>query len=208
MKFLTSQRSYATALVLFLGAWLTEIVTAAPRAEVRSANALGPATAPVTIEFFSDLQCPQCARYEPIVKKLKIEYGDKVRLVLRHFPLGTHENAALASCAAEAAANQRKFWEMVDALYKTQWMWGRAPAPRAIFTDQARQLGLDVEKFQQDIDSQECRSRVGTDSMYADSVGVKTAPSVVINGYNVPNTEFSEDGFRAAIKTALTKAAQ
>jgi len=44
--------------------------------------------------------------------------------------------------------------------------------------------------------------------MYADSVGVKTAPSVVINGYNVPNTEFSEDGFRAAIKTALTKAAQ
>lgn len=208
MKFLTQQRPYSRVFLFLLGAWLAEMVSAAPRADLRTANALGPANAPVTIEFFSDLQCPQCARYEPIVKKLKTEYGDKVRLVLRHFPLGTHENAALASCAAEAAANQHKFWEMVDALYKTQWMWGRAPAPRAIFTDQARQLGLDVDKFQQDIDSQACRSRVGVDSMYADSVGVKTAPSVVINGYNVPNTEFSEDGFRAAIKTALTKAGQ
>ncbi len=49
----------------------------------RPANVLGPANAPVTIEFFSDLQCPQCARYEPIVKSLKTEFGDKVRMVLR-----------------------------------------------------------------------------------------------------------------------------
>jgi protein-disulfide isomerase len=176
--------------------------------EVRPANALGPASAPVTIEFFSDLQCPQCARFEPIVKQLKMEFGDRVRLVLRHFPLDTHENAALAACAAEAAANQHKFWEMVEALYKTQWMWGRAPAPRAILADEAKQVGLDLDKFEQDIDSPQCRSRVGSDSVYAESIGVKTAPSVVINGYNVPNSEFSEDGFRAAINAALAKSRQ
>src|SRR5438270_14012617 len=71
---------------------------AATRGEVRPANALGPANAPVTIEFFSDLQCPQCARYEPAVKSLQTEFGDKVRLVLRHLPFDTHENAAVAAC--------------------------------------------------------------------------------------------------------------
>ena len=196
----------ASFLLLLIASPLITIALAAPSDEVRPANALGPADASVTIEFFSDFQCPQCARYEPIIKSLKDEFGDKVRLVVRHFPLATHENAALAACAAEAAANQGRFWQMVDALYKTQWMWGRAPAPRAILRDQAKQVGLDVDQFEKDIDSPACRSRVGLDGMHAESLGVKTAPSVVINGYNVPNTEFSESGFRDAIKAALAKA--
>ena len=209
MKIPTSRKTYSTLLLVSItAAGLSMTALAAPKTEVRSANALGPATAPVTIEFFSDLQCPQCARYEPIVKSLKIEYGDKVRMILRHYPLGTHENAPLAACAAEAAANQHKFWEMAEALYKTQWMWGRAPVPRAVFADQAKQLGLDVDKFKQDLESDECRVRVGTDARYAETLGVKTAPSVVINGYNVPNSEFSESGFRSAIKAALAKAGQ
>jgi protein-disulfide isomerase len=178
----------------------------APVDQVRSANALGPANAPVTIEFFSDLQCPQCARYEPIVKSLKTEYGDKVRMILRHFPLSAHEHALPAAWAAEAAANQKKFWEMAEALYKSQWIWAKAPAPRAAFVDLAKQIGLDLDKFQTDMDNADVRERVAIDQQHAQSVGVKTAPSVVINGYNVPSTEFSEDGFRAAIKAALDKA--
>ena len=78
----------------------------------------------------------------------------------------------------------------------------------AIFMDQAKQLGLDLDEFQKDLESPECRARVGADAMYAKSIGVKTAPSVVINGYNVPNTEFSENGFRSAIRAALAKAGQ
>jgi len=182
---------------------------AAPGDQARfPTNVLGPESAPVTIEFFSDLQCPQCARYEPMVKSLKAEYGDKVRMILRHFPLPAHEHALPAAWAAEAASNQGKFWEMAEALYKTQWMWARAPAPRTIFVDQAKQLGLDVDKFQKDMDNPDVRDRIATDQAHAQAIGVKTAPSVVINGYNVPNTEFSENGFRAAIKAALTKAAQ
>ena len=176
--------------------------------DIRSANAMGPSNAPVLIEFFSDLQCPQCARYEPMVKAVRAEFGDKTRMVLRHFPLTAHEHALPASWAAEAAANQGKFWEMAEALYKTQWMWARAPAPRAIFMDQAKQLGLDLDKFQKDMDSAAVHDRITADQEHAQSVGVKTAPSVVINGYNVPNTEFSESGFRAAIKAALAKAGQ
>ncbi|HEY6071238.1 MAG TPA: thioredoxin domain-containing protein [Chthoniobacterales bacterium] len=176
--------------------------------EIRSANAVGPANAPVTIEFFSDLQCPQCARYEPMVKSVRGEFNDKVRMVIRHFPINTHEHAELAACAAEAAANQKKFWEMAEALYKTQWMWAKAPAPRTIIMDQAKQLGLDTDRFVKDMDGSEVRERIGMDMQRAKSLGVKLAPSVVINGYNVPNSQFSEDGFRNAIKAALAKAGQ
>ena len=176
--------------------------------KIRPSNALGPANAPVTIEFFSDLQCPQCARYEPMVKSVRNEFGNKARMVLRHFPLSTHEHALPAAWAAEAAANQGKFWERAEALYKTQWMWAKAPAPRVIFMDQAKEIGLDLDKFQKDMDSNEVRERITADQAHAQSVGVKTAPSVVINGYNVPNSEFSENGFRTAIKAALTKASQ
>lgn len=181
---------------------------AAPREEIRPANAVGRADAQVTIEFFSDMQCPQCARYEPMVKGIRDEFSDKVRMVIRHFPLKAHGHAELAACAAEAAANQKKFWEMVEALYKTQWMWAKAPAPRVIIMDQAKLLGLDLDQFQKDMDGNEVRDRIAADQHYAQSLGVKTAPSVVINGYNVPNTDFNENGFRTAIKTALAKPGQ
>ena len=176
--------------------------------DARPANILGPAGAPVTIEFFSDLQCPQCARYEPVVRSLKAEFGDKVRLIFRHFPLNEHKNAMLAACAAEAAAAQGKFWEMVDALYRTQWMWARAPVPRAILMDQAKQLGLDLYQFEKDLDSPECRERIGQDQDRGNALRLKSTPSIVINGYNVPNSELSENGIRAAIKAALAKAGQ
>lgn len=181
---------------------------AAPREEIRPANAVGRADAPVTIEFFSDMQCPQCARYEPMLKGIRGEFSDKVRMVIRHFPLKAHEHAELAACAAEAAAKQKKFWEMAEALYKTQWMWAKAPAPRVIIMDQAKLLGLDLDQFQKDMDGNEVRDRIAADQRYAQSLGIKTAPSVVINGYNVPNTDFNENGFRTAIKTALAKPSQ
>jgi protein-disulfide isomerase len=191
---------------IFLGLSFSTSALAGPADEIRPANALGPANAPVTIEFFSDLQCPQCARYEPMVKSVRAEFGDKVRMVIRHFPASTHEHAILAAWAAEAAANQHKFWEMVEALYKTQWMWGKAPAPRAIIMDQAKSLGLDLDRFEKDMGGSEVHERVEVDQIHGHSIGVKSLPSVVVNGYNVPNSEFSEDGFRAAIKAALTKA--
>src|SRR5437870_6376159 len=77
MKIFSSAKLLATPMALFLS---TMQLVAAPSDATRPANVLGPANAPVTIEFFSDLQCPQCARYEPIVKSLKTEFGDKVRI--------------------------------------------------------------------------------------------------------------------------------
>src|SRR5260370_30302017 len=205
MKNFPSVKLSATPMALLLS---TMQLAAAPSDATRPAKALGPANAPATIEFFSDLQCPQCARYEPIVKSLKTEFGDQVRIVLRQFPLNTHEQAVLAACVAEAAANQGKFWQMAEALYKTQWMWASAPAPRTILMDQAKNLGLDLDQFQKDLDGTECSEQIDADGAYGLALGVKTAPSVLINGFNVPNTEFNENGFRAAIKAPLPKTAQ
>jgi predicted DsbA family dithiol-disulfide isomerase len=97
---------------------------------------------------------------------------------------------------------------MVAGLYKTQWIWGRAPAPRAILLEQAKQLGMDTDRFEKDMDSSEVENRISADQDRADKAGVKSVPAVVINGYNVPNSEFNENGFRAAIKAALAKANQ
>ena len=202
------RRSLVRIAPAFAALGLVTNALAATEDNIRPSNTLGPANAPVTIEFFSDLQCPQCARYEPMVKSVRNEFGNKVRLVLRHFPLSAHEHALPAAWAAEAAANQGKFWGMAEALYKTQWMWANAPAPRVIFLDQAKEIGLDLDKFQKDMDGSEVRERVAADQAHAQNVGVKTAPSVVINGYNVPNSEFSENGFRTAVKAALTKASR
>jgi protein-disulfide isomerase len=169
---------------------------------------LGPAAAPVTLELFADFQCPQCARTEPMVKAIKSEYGDKLRVVFRHFPMEKHENAILAACAAEAAARQKHFWEMADALYRTQWMWESAPAPRVILIDRAKELGLNVPQFEEDLDASELRERIDADQARGQALGVKATPSVFINGYFVPNAEFNEKGFRAAIDAALTKGNQ
>jgi len=166
---------------------------------------LGPSDAPVTIEMFSDFQCPQCARSAPMVKKLRSEFGDKVRLVVRHFPMEKHQNAVLAACAAEAAARQHQFWEMGEALYRTQWMWGEAPAPRIALIDRAKELGLNVPQFEEDLDKTDLRERISADVERGQALGVKSTPWIFINGYSVPNAEFNETGIRAAIQKALAK---
>lgn len=183
-------------------------IFAAPHDQIRPANAVGPPNAPVTIEFFTDFQCPQCARYEPMIKSLQAEFPDKVRLVLRHWPLREHEHARVAAYAAEAAASQGRFWQMVEALYRTQWMWAKAPAPQVIFRDQAKAIGLDLDQFEKDMDNPDVQQRIEADQDRGDQVGVKGTPTVVINGYNVPSSEFTENGFRAAIKAALAKTSQ
>lgn len=190
---------------LIMSAAAVTLTASDPPPGATSPQTLGPVNAPVTIEMFSDFQCPQCARSDPMLKKLKSEFGDKVRFVFRHFPMEKHQNAILAACAAEAAARQKHFWEMADALYRTQWMWGEAPAPRIALIDRAKELGLNVPQFEEDLDKTELRERISADQDRGQALGVKSTPWVFINGYSVPNAEFNESGIRAAIQKALAK---
>jgi protein-disulfide isomerase len=196
-----SRIGFVAVLIIFAAG----VTASDPPRGATPAHILGPSDAPVTLEMFSDFQCPQCARSDPTVKKLKSEFGDKLRIVFRHFPMEKHQNAILAACAGEAAARQNRFWEMADALYRTQWMWENAPAPRIVLIDRAKELGLNVPQFEEDLDASELRERVAADQARGEALGVKFTPWVFINGYSVPNAEFNERGLRAAIQAALAK---
>src|SRR3712207_516777 len=80
--------------------------------------------APVTVEVFNDYQCPPCAFFNEAIKKAEAAYGDRVAFVFRNYPLqAIHKNALAAAKAAEAAAAQGKFRQMIDLLYERQPEW-------------------------------------------------------------------------------------
>lgn len=91
---------------------------------IGTASVRGNAGAPVKIVEFSDFQCPFCSRAHPTVKKVLSDYGDKVVLAYKHFPLvSIHPRAQISAEAAECAKDQGKFWEFHDQLFDHQTDW-------------------------------------------------------------------------------------
>jgi Na+/H+ antiporter NhaA len=137
----------------------------------------GPLDAPVTVVEYGDFECPYCGRAEPVVRELLGDFGD-VRYVWRHLPLSdVHPNAQLAAEAAEAAADQGAFWEMHDLLFDHQ----DALAPGDLM-QYAEQLGLDAERFSDDLREHKSAARVAEDVDSADISGVSGTPTFFING--------------------------
>lgn len=163
----------------------------------------GSENAPVTLEEFADFQCPPCARFYPELKKIEAEYGSRLRVVFRHYPLEIHKHARTAAQAAEAAALQGRFWEMHDRLYERQDEWTNAADVRAIFKRYAQELGLDAERFTKDMDSPEVTERIEQDEERGDSVEVDGTPSLFIQGREIPSSSRTDEGIRALIDAAL-----
>jgi Na+/H+ antiporter NhaA len=137
----------------------------------------GPMEAPVTMVEYGDFECPFCGRAEPVVRELLGDFGD-VRYVWRHLPLSdVHPNAQLAAEASEAAARQDAFWEMHDLLLDHQ----DALEPMDLMR-YAEQLGLDIERFTNDLREHEGAARIAEDVDSADISGVSGTPTFFING--------------------------
>jgi len=152
-----------------------------PRVEVAADGpAKGPADAPITIVEFSDFQCPFCSRVTPTLEQVTENYGDKVRLVFRQFPLGMHPNAPKAAEASLCAQEQGKFWEMHDAMFGDQNALG-VPQLKAT----AAKLGLDGEQFDQCLDSGKYEDAVAADMKAGAEAGVTGTPAMFINGQMV-----------------------
>lgn len=138
----------------------------------------GPLNAPVTLVEYGDFECPYCGRAEPVVRELVQAFGNDLRFVFRHLPLAdVHEHAKLAAEAAEAAADQDRFWEMHDLLFAHQ--------DALIFPDLVRhaaELGLDVERFRADLTSRRHGARIARDLRGADASGAVGTPTMFING--------------------------
>jgi Na+/H+ antiporter NhaA len=138
----------------------------------------GPDTAPVTLVEYGDYQCPYCGEAEIVIRELLDEFGDELRYVWRHLPLNdVHVDAQMAAEATEAAGSQGAFWPMHDKLLTSQDELSVGDLKR-----NARDLGLDVERFWDELRRREHEERVAEDVASADASGVAGTPSFFING--------------------------
>jgi protein-disulfide isomerase len=140
----------------------------------------------VTIQVFSDFQCPYCGRFAPAVRELESKgiEGVRTKVEFRNFPLGFHPFAQLAAQAAMAAGAQGKFWEMHDLLFAKQSALGREN-----LLQYARDLKLDLARFEKDLDSDRIKKLVADDKAMGDAKKVQGTPTFFINGKEFSGTK-------------------
>ncbi|HEY6806642.1 MAG TPA: thioredoxin domain-containing protein [Pyrinomonadaceae bacterium] len=168
------------------------------------AHKLGPDSAPAKLEEFGDFECPPCGLLHPILVEMHKQFGDQLQITFREFPLvPTHQHAVAAASSAEAAALQGKFWEMHDLLYEHQKDWHEAFDVRPIFEDFAKQAGLDVERFKQDVNGDVVAQRIFLDGKRGHALGVKGTPTVFLNNKEVPFDQLPAEKLSVLIKAAI-----
>ena len=161
----------------------------------------GTANASVTIVAFTDFECPSCAKQHPVLERIMTEFGDRVKLVVRDFPLTQHPNARKAAEAAEAAREQGKYWEYAGVLFRNQ---------SALGIDKLRQyateVGLDRARFDASLDSGKFAEKVQRDVIDGHKLGVNGTPTIYINGKRV--SDYSYENVKAVIEAALKQTTQ
>jgi len=156
----------------------------------------GPAEAPVTLVEYGDFECPYCGRAEPVMRELLADFGD-VRYVWRHLPLSdVHPDAELAAEASEAAGAQGAFWEMHDLLLDHQ-----GELKLRHLQDYAERLGIDLERFRDDLQRQAHAPRIEEDVDSADISGVTGTPTFFINERRHDGA-YDVDTLSAAVRAA------
>lgn len=159
---------------------------------------LGSLEAPVTLIEYGDYQCGHCKQIYRIIKKLMLQYKDKVQFIFRHFPLRhLHPQAELAAEAAEAAGVQGKFWEMHTRLFEAD-----NTLERGILVEYARDIGLDIKKFIEDLNSQQIANAVREDFRGATRNKIKFPPALFIN-YILFDGSPTEEAIRSRIDSLL-----
>jgi len=157
----------------------------------------GEATAPVTVVEFTDFQCPACAAMHPVLEEVLKSYGNKVRFVVRDFPLNQHEWARKAAEAANAANAQGKFFEYIAVLFKNQKALD-VPSLKKY----ASEVGLDRARFDAALDRGVYAAEVQKDVEDGEMYGVGSTPTIFVNGVQL--RVLSDEGLRAAIDRAAS----
>jgi Na+/H+ antiporter NhaA len=162
----------------------------------------GPDDAPVTLVEYGDFECPYCGQAEHAIRDLLAMHGGDVRYVWRHLPLNdVHVSAQMGAEASEAAAAQGRFWDMYDLLLAHE-----GPVELDELEAYATEIGLDLERFSDELRRREYAPRVSEDVASADESGVSGTPTFFINGrrhYGVYDLE----ALTAAVKAAKQRAA-
>jgi protein-disulfide isomerase len=141
-------------------------------------HVLGDPNARITLLEYGDYECPDCFNAQPVIAELRKAMGHDLRIAFRHFPLSNvHPHASAAAAAAEAANVQGKFWEMHDTLFKNQQKLADLD-----LTHLALRIGLEIYRFQRDLESEPLARRVRSDHDGGVRSGVKGTPTFFING--------------------------
>lgn len=193
-----SKRLRAGANIRFL---ITEPAAPVQAISVDDDPVRGDAGAVVTIVEFTDFQCPSCAAMQPILDEVQKTYGNKVKLVVRDFPLAMHANARKAAEAANAANAQGKFFEYSALLFKRQNALDVASLKKY-----ASELGLDRTRFDAALDGGKYAAEVKHDMDDGEIYGVDSTPAIFVNGMVL--TEMSMEALRALIDRGLGVAAK
>ena len=164
----------------------------------------------VLLVEYGDFQCPSCGGAYPNVKTLMEEYGDRIALVFRNFPLTSiHPNAKAAAAAAESAGLQGKYWEMHDLLYINQASWENLNTSQRTdaFVAFANQLDLDTAKFTEDLSNADVSKKINFDMSLGKANSVTATPTFFVNGEKLEEATASGivQGDLTAIKAKLDK---
>ncbi|CAN5188318.1 hypothetical protein BH10PSE16_BH10PSE16_35440 [soil metagenome] len=160
----------------------------------------GPADAPVTLIEYGDFECPSCLQAHGALNIMRAHFGDRLRFVFRHFPLReVHPHAELAAEAAEAAGAQGKFWPMHDLLFMNS-----LHLKDKHLLDYARQVGLDLPRFQNEMKDHVYLQRVQEHMQGAHHLGVRSTPAFYVNGV-LADVSFGLQHLHEAIDRALLR---
>lgn len=166
------------------------------------AHVKGNPDAAVTLVEYSDFQCPACGQFYPYLKEIVEEHGDQLRFEYRHFPLiNIHPFATPAARAAEAAAQQGKFWEMHDKLFEGQGTWSKSSNPNAYFEQYAEEIGLDMATYKRHLNSSVINDAITNSFNDARDRGFTGTPTFMLNGEVMEFSTFDE--FNSQIEAAV-----
>ncbi|MCE5315184.1 MAG: thioredoxin domain-containing protein [Armatimonadota bacterium] len=156
----------------------------------------GPASAVVTLVEYGDYQCQRTRSAHPVVTRLRHLSGDWLRFVFRHFPrTDAHEFAEIAAEAAEAAGAQNMFWEMHN------YLMSRRELDEGSLMDYAEEIGLDLDRFEADLEKGIYKRRIKEDIASGNASGVHRTPAFFMNGIKFDGA-LTEEGMLEALEYA------
>jgi len=155
--------------------------------DIAEAPMKGNPSARITLVEFADYECPHCRRFQPVLHQILDEFRSDVKLYFKHYPLPQHTNARLAAEAAVAAQKQGKFWQFQDKLWEKSDELTPAEIEKA-----AKEIGLDVAKFRQDLASETVKARVQKDRSDGAAAGLQATPTLYIDGREYTDGRDSE----------------
>lgn len=172
-----------------------------------SNHSIGNSSKNITLTEYADFQCPACGGFYPIVRQVHEKYADQIVFTFRNFPLDSiHPNARAAHRAAEAAGRQGKFFEMHNLIYENQQSWSNSSNIKALLEEYARQLELDIEKYNSDFISEEVNGIINADIKEGQNRGVNATPTFFLNDTQLNSNELlSVEQFSEIIDAEIAK---